>query len=429
MLLYAALHLVLAVIPHEVLTQETQYPLKNAAPAIDDKSVQKYDTEQLLSSNLDLLSKDSLLHLHKTLVSIPSTSGSENAIALFLQHYLPSLNLTVELQSVPPLSINQNTSNHNNPKQRYNVFAHPPSRRQTPLLLTTHIDTVPPHIPYSFQPPDEIWGRGTVDAKACIATQLFAYAQLVASSAIAAEDASFLFVVGEEIGGDGMSTANELGLEWETVIFGEPTELKLASGHKGLLLLEIRARGKGGHSGYPELGESAIDMLLSALVKLKEVQMPSSAKYGNTTINIGLVRGGVAENVIAQTADAGIGIRIAAGDPEMVRNIVLETVKSVHEKLEVQFSHGRAYGPVDIDADVPNFETITVNYGTDIPNLKGNHKRYLYGPGSILVAHSDHEHLKVQDLYDAVDGYMRLIRHALGQGPSCMNRTVTCIRG
>lgn len=54
-----------------------------------------------------------------------------------------------------------------------------------------------------------------------------------------------------------------------------------------------------------------------------------------------------------------------------------------------------------------------VNYGTDIPNLNGDHKRYLYGPGSILVAHSDHEHLVASDLYKAVEGYKTLIRASL----------------
>jgi acetylornithine deacetylase len=59
------------------------------------------------------------------------------------------------------------------------------------------------------------------------------------------------------------------------------------------------------------------------------------------------------------------------------------------------------------------FEKIVVNYGTDIPNLKGEHKRYLYGPGTILMAHSDHEHLKIQDLEVAVKGYKTLIEYAL----------------
>jgi acetylornithine deacetylase len=59
------------------------------------------------------------------------------------------------------------------------------------------------------------------------------------------------------------------------------------------------------------------------------------------------------------------------------------------------------------------FETAVMNYGTDIPALNGNHKRYLYGPGTILVAHSDHEHLKISDLEEAVEGYKVLILESL----------------
>ena len=408
--------LLVAAIPRDVF-KPPQQPLNHAAPADGWKLALNHEAEHSLNDGYEYFSDISLLSLHRLLVSIPSTSGSEHAIALFLRHFLRSNNLTVELQPVAPLEAPL-YPHEPDQKQRYNVFAHPPPKRQTPLLLTSHIDTVPPHIPYSLHGTDSIWGRGTVDAKACVATQLSAYNSLVASGEIDAGEGlvSFLFVVGEEIGGDGMSTASkELGLHWETVIFGEPTELKLASGHKGILIFTIVAHGKGGHSGYPELGESAIDMLLPALAKLKEVSMPASEKYGNTTVNIGMIRAGVAANVIAQDAEANIGIRIAAGDPQTVKNIVVETVRGVDERLEVRFLSGQGYGPVDIDADVPGFDTITVNYGTDIPLLEGEHKRYLYGPGSILVAHSDHEHLEKQDLYDAVEGYKKLIRYTLGR--------------
>jgi acetylornithine deacetylase len=60
-------------------------------------------------------------------------------------------------------------------------------------------------------------------------------------------------------------------------------------------------------------------------------------------------------------------------------------------------------------SDMAGFDTVVVNYGTDIPNLDGKHKRYLYGPGSILVAHSDHEHLTAGDLEEAVEGYKKLM--------------------
>ena len=371
-------------------------------------------SERVIGHGKDLFGGHALLKLHQTLVSIPSISGQEHVVALFLKGYLTSLNLQVELQPVSPLSTSSiNPQNHHkHAKQRFNVFAYSKGHRHTPILLTSHIDTVPPYIPYSLRSKDEIWGRGTVDAKACVATQLHAYLQLVHSRLIQPGEVSFLFVVGEEVGGDGMRAANSLGLQWDTVIFGEPTELKLASGHKGILIFDLKARGKGVHSGYPELGESAIDMLLPTLAKLKEAELPRSEKYGNSTLNIGWIKGGVAANVIPQEAEASIGIRIAAGDPQFVKDIVLEAVKSVDDRIEVRWIGG-TYGPVDIDYDVPGFEHMTVNYGTDIRNLNGDHKRYLYGPGSILVAHSDYEHLRVQDLYDAVEGYSKLILHGL----------------
>lgn len=91
-----------------------------------------------------------------------------------------------------------------------------------------------------------------------------------------------------------MRRVNDLQLEWKTVIFGEPTELKLASGHKGILIFTVKAHGKAGHSGYPWLGQSANSMLLPALVALQKLELPSSKKYGNSTLNIGQIRGGVA---------------------------------------------------------------------------------------------------------------------------------------
>ena len=152
-------------------------------------------------------------------------------------------------------------------------------------------------------------------------------------------------------------------------------------------------------------------MLIPALYELGRMDLPWSEKYGNTTLNIGRVDGGVAANVIAEDAMAKIAIRIAAGTPEELRKSVLDTIEKTGQDLEVEFTQG--YGPVHCDSDVEGFETITVNYGTDVPNLKGDHKRYLYGPGDILVAHSDHEHLKISDLEEAVGGYKKLIEHSL----------------
>ena len=208
---------------------------------------------------------------------------------------------------------------------------------------------------------------------------------------------------------------------YSAVIFGEPTEGKLASGHKGFLSFRLHIRGKAAHSGYPWLGVSANSVMVEALSKLLDLEkeLPSSEKFGTSTLNIGLVNGGVAANVVAEVAEAHIAIRVAAGSPDDIKSMITDALASTMKSVEDQGGHfdldfvGRPYGPVDIDADVKGFDSITVNYGTDVPNLDGDHKRYLYGPGSILVAHSDHEHLKVSELQQAVKDYRRLILAAL----------------
>lgn len=346
----------------------------------------------------------SLLKLHKSLVDITSISGNEHDAGAFLVSYLKNRNLTVEIQDVD--LVESPTAK----KKRQNVLAYLGDKRKTRTLVTSHIDTVPPYWPYERRG-DEIWGRGSVDAKGSVAAQIVAYQDLISEGKIGEGDVALLFVVGEETFGAGMLKANDLGLSWGTVIFGEPTELKLAAGHKGITSVRLNAKGKAGHSGYPSLGRNANSMLIPALYELGRMKLPWSEKYGNTTLNIGRIEGGVAANVIAEDAMAKIAIRIAAGTPEEIQKLVLDVVEKTGEDLEVTFTQG--YGPVHCDSDVEGFETITVNYGTDVPNLNGHHKRYLYGPGDILVAHSDHEHLKISDLEEAVRGYKKLIEHSL----------------
>lgn len=267
-----------------------------------------------------------------------------------------------------------------------------------------------------------------MDDKGSVAAQLVAVNTLLENGKIEADDVSLLFVVGEETGGDGMRRANDLGLKPQAVVFGEPTEGKLVSGHKGNDRLEIHAKGKAAHSGYPWLGRSANEVLVRALAALMELgpNLPKSEKYGETTLNIGTMEGGVAGNVVSQSASATVTIRIADGEPPAVER---EITKAIHlavqsfleegmkpeDVVELKFADS-SRGPVDIDADIPGFEVITVNYGTDIPWLEETvpgQKRYLYGPGSIQVAHSDHEALTEDELFNAVSGYQKIIEYAL----------------
>ena len=296
----------------------------------------------LLHQPSSILPTTPLFALHRTLVSIPSISGNESAISHYLTTYLSSLNLTVEVQPIAPLSSSS--------APRSNILAYPGTTRATRILLTSHLDTVPPYYPYRITPGHEIWGRGSVDAKGSIAAQITAFTELHSSHQIYEGDVSLLFVVDEELGGNGMRHFNSLDLTYSAVIFGEPTAGKLACGHKGALDILISAKGKAGHSGYPWLGENANSMLIPALLAFERMQLPQSGKYGASTVNIGRMQGGVAGNVIAEQATAEVQVRIAGGGVEEVREEVRRTVGSVDKRLEVEFVGG--YGPVGCDCDV-----------------------------------------------------------------------------
>jgi len=374
--------------------------LAEQAPLLSNQLVEQ-------SPALPQISSDELLSLHRKLVEIESISGHEKGVGYWLASYLKKQNLTVELQKVD--------------KGRFNVFAYRAQERKTKVLVTSHIDTVPPYRPYELRANGtEIWGRGTVDAKACVAAQTIAVTSLLQSDAhnLSSDSLSLLFVIAEEKGGDGMRFfSDRKPTNYSAVVFGEPTEGKLAAGHKGMLGLNIKIVGKAAHSGYPWLGISANNVLIEALstVLALEKDLPGSEKYGKTTVNVGKIAGGLAANVVAESATTDIAIRIAGESPSIIEDILSKALSPLKERTEreggeftLEWSR-RAYGPVSIDADIKGFKSITVNYGTDVPNLDGNHKRYLYGPGSILVAHSDHEHLSVKELEQSVVDYQKII--------------------
>ncbi|KAL8820506.1 MAG: hypothetical protein Q9223_001276 [Gallowayella weberi] len=145
---------------------------------------------------------------------------------------------------------------------------------------------------------------------------------------------------------------------------------------------------------------------------LDNLQLPRSVQYGNSTLNIEKMLGGDAFNVVAASAYADVYIRVAVGERDTSQKMIVDAGKEVDERLELHFL-SKGYGPVDIHHDVEGFETTTVNYGGDIPWRAGKHKRYLYGPGSILDAHSDHEHLSAEVMEEAVEGYKKLVWSAL----------------
>jgi acetylornithine deacetylase len=322
-----------------------------------------------------------LFELTRKLISIPSISGNEREVAEFLGSYLSDAGFEVEFQEVEP--------------GRPNVYA----RRGDPdVVLSSHTDTVPPYVELA-EDDNFIYGRGACDTKGIIAAMVKAGESLLESEV---NDFGLLFVVGEEAGSQGARVANNIPNRCRYLINGEPTEFKLALGSKGSLKLLIKAEGRAAHSAYPEMGESAIEKLLDILADLRNTQFPEDPVMGNSTMNIGAIKGGVAANVIAPSAEAELLLRVVSSTESLKR--ILEQQVSGRATIEYTF----ACEPV-LTERLDGFETTIVAFTTDIPMLTNWGKPLLFGPGSILNAHTPHEKMPKDELTNAVGAYTQMV--------------------
>jgi len=322
-----------------------------------------------------------VFELTRRLISIPSISGDEKAVAEFLADYLRAAGFDVQLQEAED--------------DRPNVYA----RRGEPhVVLSTHTDTVPPYVEFR-QDDDFIYGRGACDTKGIIAAMLKAAEALIEASVT---DFGMLFVVGEEAGSIGARQANKIPNQSRYLINGEPTESKLALGSKGALRAILRARGRAAHSAYPEQGKSAINKLLDVLTDLRQVDWPRDEALGATTMNIGMIKGGVAANVIPPDAEAELMFRVVTNNESLKR--VIETVAGTRVEVEYTF----ACDPVFTE-EIDGFETTVVAFTTDIPALTNWGKPLLFGPGSILDAHTPGERISKAEVAAAVETYKEMV--------------------
>jgi acetylornithine deacetylase len=345
--------------------------------------------------------------LARTLIDIDSTTGREGDAGAFLADYLRGLSYHVVEQPVTD--------------GRFNIYAH--SGTAPSVVFSTHFDCVPPF----FRSREErglLFGRGSCDAKGILAAQVAAAERLAAKEETRV---GLLFVVGEERGSDGARLANDLAPAFASasapgeamagryLINGEPTDNRLGSATRGVLRVRLHAEGRAAHSAFPELGESAIDKLLDALMVIRGLQLPDDPLLGRTHYTVGVIEGGVAPNVVSPRASAELFFR-TVGDPAEVRSAlaVVEGLVSIERVLDV---------PATRLHTLPGFETAVFPFATDVPQLTRWGTPLLVGPGSIHVAHTDEEHVAIDELYAAVDLYENLAVHLLGQStarnPAC----------
>jgi acetylornithine deacetylase len=338
--------------------------------------------------------------LTRQLVDIDSTSYHEGACGEFLAEFLAGRGWQVTRQAVPQPDLGKTPGGGTG--ERFNVVATKPG--QTPeIVLSTHFDTVPPFLGSCREDETHLYGRGVCDAKG-IAAAMMAAAEQLRGEGVAA---GLLFLVGEERDSAGAKIANEQPLTSRFLINGEPTDNRLALASKGCLRVEMWAHGRMAHSAYPELGESAIDKLLAALAEVQKLKLPVVEGIGDTTLNVGLISGGRAPNVIADKAEAHLLVRLV-GPSQPIREAILHAVAGrceVDFSLELPFVQMRA---------LQGFKTMVAKFTTDIPSLTNWGEPFLLGPGSIHVAHTPDERIAKTELLEAVQLYVRLARELTG---------------
>ncbi|MFZ0295662.1 MAG: M20/M25/M40 family metallo-hydrolase [Candidatus Sulfotelmatobacter sp.] len=330
--------------------------------------------------------------LTRQLVDIESISGNEAAVGNYL--YGELCRIGYQTRKIPVEG------------DRFDVYATSPEQPNPEIVFSTHMDTVPPFIP-SFEDEARIYGRGSCDAKGIIA------AQIAASEHLRREGiyVGLLFLVGEERDSLGAKVANAYATNQpkhscKYLINGEPTENQIALASKGTLRAEVTASGRMAHSAYPELGESAIDKLIAALTRLRAMPLPTDAQVGPCTLNIGLIEGGRAPNVIPDHAHADLLYRLIGPSQDLRRQILATAGDQlkVDFLLEIPFLRLRT---------VDNLPTMIAAFTTDIPALTNWGEPLLIGPGSIHVAHTNGEFIDKQQLAEAIDLYCTIAKKLL----------------
>ena len=326
--------------------------------------------------------KMGVVELARDLIKIPSPSGEEKKVGLFLVERLKK-NFDVKIQPVG---------------DRFNIFA---IKGKPNVILTTHLDTVPKQIRMN-EDKNYIYGRGSCDAKGILACMVCACEE---ASQKGLNNFGMIFDVSEETDFAGILKA-EKEINPKFTIVGEPTDFKIVFGQKGLVQLKIKCNGKSAHGSTPEKGISAIDKLVEILGNIKQIDLPSADKLGKTTFNIGKISGGSAPNVVSDYAEATLEIRTTKPNEE-----ILQLIKEIvpDDCLEIICSYEPVLNETTDFIKWFEFEKISVSYFTEMYFWAKKGKTIVFGPGKYEFAHTDEERIRKADLVKGKEIYLKMI--------------------
>lgn len=391
------------------------------------------------------------VELAKKLVSIRSESGDEKEVAEYIFEYLRALGLPAEKLEVG--------------EGRFCVFvAGEGEAGNCEVLFINHIDTVPVGEGWSHEPFGEVvdgklYGRGSCDNKGSGACLLAALTGKGGENFT--KKFSLCFTIGEENTFIGIKTfikkmaQDERFKNIKYCVNLEPTELKIVHAHKGQIHLTIRAHGKAAHASEPAKGDNAILKLNRAINNLNKFNETfvefEHGLLGHPAMNIGVIKGGTASNIVPDFAEMEVDVRIVPGQNgekvvEEIKKVVegkvvdgsvdgrdvdavagsVDTVGAgdsvSSDSLEIIINH--IYAPVEMPSSSPfieNFRKILKAEGIDSEPEIGGYttefsdlaeagiEGFIFGAGSINQAHKIDEFVRTEELeklYKVLGGFL-----------------------
>lgn len=355
----------------------------------------------------DFYASSDVGQLHRALVATPSLSHEERAVADLLEKHVLDAGLTTRR-----IGDNVVVSIGNGPRT---------------LLLNSHLDVVPPSADHPFAPFEptlqgsEIFGRGTVDAKGCVASMVTAMIRVYKAGGVP-EGTRLLgaFTVCEETGGtdNGLEAIrSELPLI-DAALIGEPTHMQPCVAQKGLLILRLDASGKSAHAARAAEGDNAIARMVRDLASLSNFEFERVHPFlGETTQNVTVIEGGTARNMIPDRCSAWIDIRSTPSytHPEIAEllNARLESDVVIHSQrfipVETSPDEPIVQACLAAQADAAPFGSPTMSdwiHVHDVPAVK-------IGPGDSRRSHTAHESIDVFELHESCAMYQSIIQHYL----------------
>ena len=304
------------------------------------------------------------------------------------------------------------------------------------VLFSGHLDTVPAGDNWEHEvlaadiDDGKIWGLGTTDMKAGVAAMLMAMRAVKQSGAALKGNLLFAGTAGEEIESMG---ARELVREQKLddvgfMVIGEPTGNRVITAEKGVLWLELRAKGQTSHGSLPHLGVNAIAHMSRLLEALQAEDIPYETHplLGDFTMNIATIEGGVKTNVVPDSCRVTIDTRTVIGqDHQQILDTVRQLidrlcaedptlhieVRSINERipLDIPFddpyvqSFVRQRDLVTGDTSVPTAATFATDGSVFVPAYEA--PMVICGPGLPEKAHQPNEYVEISKLLESARIY------------------------